>query len=297
MHLPTPRHPACPDGWRRRRLLGALAAGALPLSALPALAARPDIGVLLAREFGPGIDPSGYLVSEKFDGVRALWNGRELRFRSGGPIHAPAWFLQRLPAEPLDGELWFAHGRFEALAAAVRRQRPLDAEWRQVRYLVFELPGAPGGFEQRAGRLAELAAAASWPQLVAAPQFRVADRPALQRQLDDVVRAGGEGLMLHRADAAWHTGRSDALLKLKPLADAEAVVVGHLPGRGRLEGRLGALQLRTPEGRRFALGTGFSDAQRLDPPPLGAVVTYTYRGHTADGVPRFASFLRVSPGV
>ena len=99
--------------------------------------------------------------------------------------------------------------------------------------------------------------------------------------------------MLHRADAPYATGRSDALLKLKPLLDAEAVVVGHLPGKGRLAGLVGALEVETPEGRRFRIGSGLTDALRRDPPPLGATITYTYRGLTRTGLPRFPAYLRL----
>ena len=98
--------------------------------------------------------------------------------------------------------------------------------------------------------------------------------------------------MLHRADAPYVTGRQDVLLKLKPHHDAEAVVIGHLPGRGKHAGRLGALQVRTAAGVAFALGSGLSDAQREQPPHVGEVVTFTYRGLTSGGVPRFATFLR-----
>ena len=277
-----------------------LAAGAASLAAfggwpLPA-AARPRAAGLvlpLAQEAPVDVDPTGHLVSEKYDGARALWDGRRLRFRSGVPITAPAWFTARLPSLALDGELWLGRGRFEALSAAVRRQQPDDAEWRQVRYLVFELPDAAGDFARRAARIEALAGATAWPSLVAVAQRPVADRAALQARLREVVDGGGEGLVLHRADALYTTGRSSALLKLNPLHDAEGVVVAHLPGRGKHAGRLGALRVRTPEGLEFQIGTGFSDAQREDPPRIGAVVTYSHRGMTAGAVPRFASFLRV----
>ena len=248
--------------------------------------------LLLAKEFDPGADPHGHLVSEKFDGVRALWDGRQLRFRSGRAVHAPAWFLARLPAQALDGELWLARGRFEALSGIVRKDIPNDDEWRRLKYLVFELPGAPGTFAERAVQIRRLIDAAAWPGLVAVEQQVVADRAALQLRLNEVVRNGGEGLVLHRADAPYVTGRSDALHKLKPLNDGEALVVAHVAGKGKYRGQLGALAVRTPQGGQLLIGTGFSDADRADPPPIGTTVTYTYRGLTRKGVPRFASYLR-----
>jgi DNA ligase-1 len=271
----------------RRQFITALAA----CGWLPSTQAAPNL--LLAQTAPAGIDPTGYLVSEKYDGVRAVWDGHTLRFRSGLPIAAPADFVARLPAVPLDGELWLGRGRFEALSGLVRRQVPDVEAWRQLRYKIFELPGAGGSFASRAHRIATLTQQAGWPQLQAVDQ-QVLDSPqALQRRLDEVVAAGGEGLMLHRAEALYETGRSASLLKLKPLHDAEARVIGHVAGRGRHAGRMGALRVRSPAGVDFLLGTGFSDAERESPPPLGSSVTFTHRGVTADGVPRFASFLRV----
>ena len=281
----------------RRGFLTAGAASCAVLSAWPRqVVARPrsaGMTLPLAQEAPADVDPAGHLVSEKYDGARALWDGQTLRFRSGLPIAAPAWLTARLPAVALDGELWMGRGRFEALSGAVRRQQPDDAEWRQIRYMVFELPEARGDFAQRAARIQAIARAAAWPQLVAVAQQPVDDRAALQARLKAVVDGGGEGLVLHRADALYATGRHGALLKLKPLHDAEGLVVAHLPGRGKHAGRLGALRVRTPEGLEFQIGTGFSDAQREQPPRIGAVVTYTHRGVTAGEVPRFASFLRV----
>jgi DNA ligase-1 len=284
-----------PDLDRRTVLacLAALPAGVLarpPASPAPPLPPLPPL--MLAQDAPAGVDPSGHLVSEKYDGVRAFWDGRRLRFRSGREVAAPPWFVERLPPLPLDGELWLGRGSFEALSAAVRRRQPLDAEWRPLRYLLFDLPGAGGAFASRAAAIERLARELAWPPLQAVRQTEVADRAALQRRLDAVVAAGGEGLVLHRADAHHVPGRSAALIKLKPLLDAEAVVVGAVGGRGRHQGRLGALRVRTEAGIEFLLGTGFSDADRERPPPPGAVVSFSYRGTTAAGVPRFASFLR-----
>ncbi len=258
-----------------------------------AAAASPAPKLLLAREANLDIDPGGFLVSEKYDGVRAHWDGRQLCFRSGRLVNAPPWFLARLPPTPLDGELWLERGRFEALVGIVRRVHPVDDEWRQLRYMVFELPGGSGSFAQRTVRLGQIVDRIAWPQMCAVEQRSPATPQALRRHFDEVLRAGGEGLMLHRADAHYRTGRSGDLLKLKPRHDAEAMVVGHVAGRGRNIGPMGALRVRTGEGIEFLIGTGFSDVERDDPPQRGAIVSFSHRGFTNAGVPRFASFERV----
>ncbi|MEI8326779.1 MAG: DNA ligase, partial [Betaproteobacteria bacterium] len=255
--------------------------------------ARASTDVLLARNAPPGIDPAGYLVSEKLDGVRALWDGSGLRFRSGRPVPAPAWFLARLPDTALDGELWLGRGRFDALSATVRRTQPVDAEWQQVQYRVFELPLADGTFEDRAERLKGVVATTAWTQLQAVEQFSVANNAVLQARLKTITAAGGEGLVLHLASASVTVGRSDVLLKLKTLQDAEAVVLGHVPGKGKYRGSLGALSVRAENGQTFKLGTGFSDLQRRHPPAIGSTVIYSYQELTPGGKPRFARFLRV----
>ena len=282
----------------RRTLLTALAALALPARhalARPKLASGGEAapGVLLASVYGDHLDASLYLVSEKFDGVRALWSGSALRFRSGRPVHAPAAFTAALPPVPLDGELWLARGRFDALSAVVRSDAPDAAAWQQVHYQVFELPGAAGSFAQRAQRIREVVQRSAMPQLHAVDQRPVADRAALRARLAGVLAQGGEGLVLHRADAPYQTGRSNVLVKLKPQLDTEALVLGHLPGKGKYAGQTGALWVRTPEGREFAIGSGLSDAQRRAPPPLGSVITYRYRDLTSTGLPRFATFMRM----
>ena len=250
-------------------------------------------GVQLAMPWPPGRSPQGFSVSEKFDGVRAVWDGRVLRFRSGRAIAAPTWFLSALPRVALDGELWMARGAFDRLSGVVRQTEPDDEAWRAVKYLVFDAPGHAAPFEQRMAFVQSTLAQAQQPWLMPVEQREVKDNRALQAWLQETVRQGGEGLMLHRADALWQPGRTDALFKLKPELDEEALVVGHQPGKGRLLGMTGALLVQMPSGQRFALGSGLSDAQRRNPPPVGVWVTYRYRDRTPSGLPRFASFLRV----
>lgn len=278
-----------------RHLVSITFACALCLSLLTtqSIAQQNTSEVLLAQVYQRGIDVRQYLVSEKFDGVRAVWDGTTLHTRTGRVIAAPAWFTKGLPTTPLDGELWLGRDKFDALSGAVRKDIPIDEEWRGISYLVFELPNAPGTFQARAKRITEIVKKANLRQLKAVKQYHINDEAALNAQLKVVLAQGGEGLMLHKADALYVTGRSDVLLKLKLLYDAEATVVGHAIGRGKYAGKLGALEVETPEGIRFKLGTGFTDAQRENPPKIGSIVTYTYRDKTIKGKPKFASFLRV----
>ena len=158
--------------------------------------------------------------------------------------------------------------------------------------MAFDLPGMEGSFAERARRLAAIVARTNAPQLEAAPQLRVADRLALQRRLNAVVAAGGEGLMLHLASAPYVGGRSDALMKLKPHLDAEAVVVGYRAGTGRNNSLVGALEVEGSDGRRFLVGSGLTDALRRTPPEVGSVITYRHRDLTSSGLPRFATYVR-----
>ncbi|ULQ47836.1 DNA ligase [Flagellatimonas centrodinii] len=237
-----------------------------------------------------------YWVSEKYDGVRGYWDGQRLYTRQGYPIDTPPWFTAGWPDDlPLDGELWIGRGRFAEVSGIVRTHPPTDDDWRRVQYRVFDLPDTAGPFDTRLQVLQQRLAALAIPWLQPVPQFRVADEVMLMARLEAVVDAGGEGLMLHHQAATYHTVRNHDLIKLKPYRDAEARVVAHHGGEGRLRGLMGAMTVETPEGRRFRIGSGFSDAERADPPAIGSWITYRYSGLTATGLPRFARFLRIRP--
>ena len=277
------------------RLIRFIAAAVIGCWAGLAISKAPPVA--LANVYEEGVDLTAYWVSEKLDGIRGLWDGKTMFTRRGNRIAMPSWFVREFPATALDGELWIGRGRFEAVSGAVRREIPDDLAWREVRYMVFDLPGHPGPFDERLRVLQSLVERTDTPHLELIGQFRIASHGELMAELERVVALGGEGLMLRRADSRHRAGRSDDLLKVKPYEDAEAVVIAHLPGKGKFEGMLGSLLVETPAGRRFKLGTGFTDAERRDPPEPGATVTYRHRGRTANGTPRFASFVRVREGI
>jgi len=249
--------------------------------------------LMQGRMVHPGVHLPDYWLSEKYDGVRAHWDGQRLLTRGGVVIQPPAWFTAGWPKDAMDGELWMGRGRFEDTVSAVRRQQPDETAWQQVRFMVFDLPTHPGPFDERLQAYQALVERLQQAWVQAVPQERIDSHAELSQRLDDMVRAGGEGLMLHRGAALYRAGRSDDILKVKTHEDAEARVVGHEPGKGRLKGRVGALWVETPQGRRFRLGSGLSDAQRASPPAIGTWVTYRYRGLHDSGLPRFATFVRV----
>lgn len=248
---------------------------------------------MLANVYRTGLPLADYWVSEKYDGVRAYWDGQQLSTRHGHRIPAPQWFTRGWPAQPLDGELWAGRGRFTVASSAAAKDAADGEAWRELRYMVFDLPAHPGRFDERLPALTALLSSHASPHLHPVPQRRLTDEAALQALLRETVRAGGEGLMLHRADSRYRGERSDDLLKLKQHLDAEATVIAHVPGKGKYQGLVGALLVETPQGLRFKLGSGLRDADRMSPPAIGSQVTYRYLGLHPDGVPRFASFVRV----
>lgn len=266
--------------------------------AQPPTSAAP--GLMLAKVYHPGIDLADYWVSEKYDGVRGYWDGEQLFTRGGERVQAPAWFTAGWPRTPLDGELWAGRGQFERASSTVRQQLPMDVAWRSIRFMVFDMPAHGGPFSERITALQATVAHIAQPWVVAVAQTPATTRTALLAHMRSVVKAGGEGLMLHRGASLYTATRNGDLLKVKPHEDAEARVIGHQSGRGKYAGMLGALLVETvtsgnaaAPGVRFKIGTGLTDAQRRDPPPVGSVLTYRYRGLTDTGVPRFASFVRV----
>jgi len=264
----------------------------LPLKTKEATQGSAAPSLLLAESWDFLTDPTGWWLSEKLDGVRAYWDGKQFWSRLGNPFHAPDWFIKGLPNVPLDGELWLDRKKFQRTVSIVRRQDKSD-HWKEIRYLVFDAPRLEKGFEKRVEHVREMLQ-------VNKPEFAVAHEHQLCKGIDH-LRAelarfealGGEGLMMRKAGSKYENGRSSTLLKVKNFYDAEARVLKHVPGKGRHKGRLGALEVELEDGTRFSVGTGFSDAERDKPPAVGSLITFRYQELSDGGVPRFPSYVGV----
>jgi DNA ligase-1 len=250
--------------------------------------------LLLAHAWDNDQDLTGWHLSEKLDGVRAYWDGTRFLSRQGNPLYSPPWFTAGLPKIPLDGELWLGRRQFQRTVSIVRRQNGGEA-WREILFAIFDAPAVDGPFEERMRvvQQAVLPERASHASIV--DQAICAGLDHLRQRLAQVESLGGEGLMLRQPGSRYESGRSSTLLKVKTFHDAEARVLEHLPGAGRHRGRLGALLVELPNGTQFSVGTGFTDAQRGDPPPVGSHITFRYQELTDGGVPRFPSFVRTRP--
>lgn len=276
-------------------------AAAAPVARAAASAAKPPAAkstappVLLAHTFAdmqPPVDPSGWLMSEKLDGVRAWWDGKGFVSRLGNTYLAPTWFTAGLPDFPLDGELWLGRKQFQRCVSIVRRQDRSDA-WKEIRYVVFDAPAIDAPFEDRLEQCRAWFDKARPAYATFHPHRPCKDVADMQAELQRIEALGGEGVMLRQPGSHYVAGRSTTLLKVKSFRDAEARVVGHSKGAGRHAGRLGALEVELPDGTRFSVGTGLSDAERTAPPAIGSIITFRYQELSDDGVPRFPSFVAV----
>src|SRR5436190_4337779 len=248
--------------------------------------------LLLAESWDNAMDLSDWWMSEKLDGVRAYWDGKQFLSRQGNIYYAPDWFIEGLPAVPLDGELWIGRKKFQRTVSIVRRQDKNDL-WNEVRFLVFDAPAAVGAFEERTSFLEAALANGAAKFAGLHPHERCKNLEALCAELARVGSLGGEGLMLRQPGSKYVAGRSSTLLKVKAFHDAEAVVTEHQPGAGKHQGRMGALLVRLPDGTDFAIGTGFSDRERENPPSVGATVTFRYQELSEGGASRFPSWVGV----
>lgn len=89
---------------------------------------KPEL--FLLKTYDDSRDVVGWVMSEKLDGIRGFWNGRELLTRSGKKINAPAWFTQNYPPFSIDGELWTKRGDFENISSIVRTKNSGD-RWKK----------------------------------------------------------------------------------------------------------------------------------------------------------------------
>jgi DNA ligase-1 len=174
---------------------------------------------------------------------------------------------------------------------SIARRQDKSDHWKELRYVVFDAPAMDAPFEERLAFCEERLRTRAPAYASHHRHVRCESVAHLMAELGRVEALGGEGLMLRQPGSRYEVGRSTTLLKVKTFHDAEARVVAHTPGEGRHKGRVGALVVEMADGKRFSVGTGLSDEDRRNPPPIGQLVTYRYQELSEGGVPRFPSYV------
>lgn len=253
-------------------------------------------GVMLAEKYTGDEEIDGWIMSEKLDGVRCVWNGRTMKTRNNNTFYPPDFFTEDFPDEILDGELWMDRGQFQKTVSIVRKSEAHDG-WKNIVYVVFDGPELGGSFKNRLRKLKKIFKG-NKSQYVKLHEHQVCNnKEHLEEEMKKVVAIDGEGMMIRDPNSLYEYRRSDKMLKVKQAHDAEAVVLKKIKGTGRCSNMMGALLVRNNDGVEFKVGSGFTDADRRNPPKIGSVITYKYYELTKSGKPRFPIYLRPYAGM
>ena len=255
-----------------------------------------------------GQNVGGWLASEKLDGVRAYWDGRNLLSRNGKILAAPEGWSVHFPPFALDGELYTARGEFEKIQSTVMDKTPSVTAWSEIKFHIFDVPEASGGLLERLSELEKfiLQKPQAGQNLKIIKQVKVKDNAEFEAFAEAVITKGGEGAVVREPNVPYERKRSKNALKYKKIKDAECEVIAVNKGSSKYEKFVGSLTCKAlggkddkeragepKEGTTFKIGSGLSDKNRQDPPKIGSIITYKFQNLTANGKPRFPIFLRV----
>lgn len=232
---------------------------------------------------------AGWVMSEKLDGVRGYWDGKNLITRQNQRLNPPDYFTKDFPPFAIDGEIFSHSNEFERISSIVRSKE--DKGWHQLKLHVFDAPNAPGNLFERLAVLEAYLKQHPTDYIQIIPQIPIKNQQHIQDFLAEVEAKKGEGIVLRNPNAPYENKRSNQILKLKTTLDEECTVVEHHRGTGQFANVMGAISCENHRGK-FRIGSGFNLAERENPPAIGSTITYKYRGLTKSGKPRFATYWR-----
>lgn len=252
-----------------------------------ALSAKP-LATLQHAEIYQDQNISGWVMSEKLDGIRGYWDGSALYTKSGKRLYPPQRFTENFPPFALDGELWSTRQDFEYIQSTVLKR---VSDWKEISYNIFEAPAAEGDFFQRLEKAGKWFKVHPNASVHIVTQHPCQNAEKLEAYLEEIVADGGEGVIVKNPHLDYISGRTSTILKVKKAQDMEGrVITVNTQGNTTV---MKSLTLELSNGIRFDLGNGFTDIQRLDPPKTGDLVTFKHYGFTKYGRPKFASFMRI----
>ena len=249
---------------------------------------------------------SGWLASEKLDGVRAYWDGENLLSRQGKKLNAPLSFTKNFPKFALDGELYAKELKFEEIQASVMDKLPDEKAWSRLKFHIFDVPEASGGLLARLEVLAKFLKNEPNDNLIIIKQIKMRDNAQFLKFAEEIIAKGGEGAVVREPNAPYERKRSKNALKFKKFKDSECEVIAVNKGSGKYANFAGSLTCKAlggkndkekagepKEGTIFKIGSGLSDKNRQEPPKIGSIITYKFQNLTTNGKPRFPIFLRI----
>ncbi|MDG3088059.1 DNA ligase [Vibrio hannami] len=189
-------------------------------------------------------------MSEKLDGIRAIWTGEKLITRSGRRIYAPDWFIKALPNVPVEGELWAGRGNFNHVQKTVLDKSPEEHSWKQIQFMLFDLYGEDVIYKDRYQKLKSIKHVQPLSPVKVVAHQPIESSADLHNFFRDVLAKGGEGVMLRKIGSNYVSGRTDDLLKMKQVSDTEVTVIGYKEGRGKFKGKMGAILVELKNGDR-----------------------------------------------
>lgn len=241
-----------------------------------------------------------FMVSEKFDGIRGIWDGENMFSKRGNILPIPHCFSQNLVhlglknGEFVEGELWIDYGAFEAISGLLNRKNIACEDFRSVKFLIFNAQlGNKSDFSQNLAEIKlrlDSAKGKDLAQIQVIPQHKFRKIADLKDFFNAVVAKGGEGVIVRDSTTAY---------KLKAQNDAECKIIDFSRGKGRLSGKVGAIICESLEdknsgikgGKIFRIGSGLSDEMRTNPPKIGTIITYKFSGISKNGIPKHTRFL------
>jgi DNA ligase-1 len=291
---------------------------------------------------------TGWFMSRKLRGHRCLWDGgysigkkagdipwstdrhtelmcTGLWTRRGKVINAPTLWVDQLPRElVLDGELWMNDD--EAFIKSVTGQGVggrVDDRWKYVTYQVFNIPHGRFPLKVDDGITFFLPNYASVNYLSSlkenwvlkiVPHARANSVSEMLLFYDNIISAGGEGIMLLNPNSYYECCRSNNLLKMKPEFETEALVVNVESGtEGKQhENRIGKLVCTLVWDEKvlgftggsesmirrkvyFKVGGGLSNEEREYDSGywVGKLINFKFLYISADGIPISPNFVKV----
>ena len=243
--------------------------------------------------------PLPTLVSEKLNGIRAIWNPAANRFQTKRRKFWHPWMTAKIwgntapPTIALDGEFYIPGAPLGTIASACG-------------VTILEDPGIPityGVFDVIVPLKSALKRVAIIDTITHLPcDFVSHILCETIEELNAVVALfrtnNSEGVVCRYANSCYaHGTRSSLVHKIKFFDDCEVTVIDFIEGEGKFAGTLGAMLVRDDSGRVFSTGGGeMSNKDRSDvwsnkPRYLNRPATIKFPYRSGDGVPLQSVFI------